>query len=87
MNCPKCANPTTVYDSRSVEKGTVIRRRRKCLTCGHRIRTYEAESYEFGHSVNGRTVLAVDRDALAKAVGRAAQDELIRQAAEPVNQL
>jgi transcriptional repressor NrdR len=30
-----------VIDSRSAKEGTVIRRRRECLECGHRYTTYE----------------------------------------------
>ena len=33
---------TTVVDSRSAQGGTIVRRRRKCLECGHRFTTYEA---------------------------------------------
>ncbi len=42
MRCPKCANQEDkVIDSRASREGAVIRRRRECLSCGHRYTTYE----------------------------------------------
>lgn len=42
MRCPTCENDTTrVIDSRDLENGTSIRRRRECEACGHRFTTYE----------------------------------------------
>ena len=41
MICPKCNAETNVCDSRRVEKGTIVRRRRECPNCGYRFRTYE----------------------------------------------
>ncbi|MCS7198785.1 MAG: transcriptional regulator NrdR [Caldimicrobium sp.] len=42
MKCPKCKEPETrVIDSRSIEDGFTIRRRRECIKCGYRFTTYE----------------------------------------------
>jgi len=42
MRCPKCAHlKDKVVDSRLVQQGAVIRRRRICQACGHRFSTYE----------------------------------------------
>ena len=42
MRCPKCGHlEDKVIDSRSARSGSVIRRRRTCLRCGHRFTTYE----------------------------------------------
>lgn len=42
MRCPGCGNDDTkVVDSRSVEDGAVIRRRRLCCTCERRFTTFE----------------------------------------------
>jgi len=42
MKCPACANmETKVIDSRVVEDGMGIRRRRSCEYCEHRFTTYE----------------------------------------------
>lgn len=42
MKCPFCANVNSqVLESRSVEDGKSIRRRRECLKCDKRFTTYE----------------------------------------------
>jgi transcriptional repressor NrdR len=42
MKCPTCEfEEDKVIDSRSTKEGTVTRRRRECLKCGHRFTTYE----------------------------------------------
>ena len=42
MRCPYCLNKTTkVLDSRDIDEGKSIRRRRECLKCKRRFTTYE----------------------------------------------
>jgi transcriptional repressor NrdR len=42
MKCPYCeSNKTKVIDSRAVEQGSSIRRRRSCPSCGSRFTTFE----------------------------------------------
>jgi transcriptional repressor NrdR len=42
VRCPVCGfEEDKVIDSRSTKEGTVTRRRRECLRCGHRYTTYE----------------------------------------------
>jgi transcriptional repressor NrdR len=42
MRCPKCGcQDDKVIDSRSSREGATIRRRRECISCGHRFTTYE----------------------------------------------
>jgi transcriptional repressor NrdR len=42
VKCPSCEyEEDKVIDSRSTKEGTVTRRRRECLKCGHRYTTYE----------------------------------------------
>ena len=42
MKCPFCSHrDSRVVDSRSVEDGSSIRRRRECINCGKRFTTYE----------------------------------------------
>ena len=42
MHCPRCDNDATrVIDSRDLENGTTIRRRRECEACAYRFTTYE----------------------------------------------
>jgi transcriptional repressor NrdR len=43
MKCPACGlDRDRVVDSRSVQDGRAVRRRRSCLECGHRFTTYES---------------------------------------------
>ncbi len=45
MRCPWCgAVEDRVVDSREVERGEAIRRRRECAACGQRFTTYERAS-------------------------------------------
>ena len=42
MRCPDCsALDDKVVDSRASDDGSAIRRRRECLSCGHRFTTFE----------------------------------------------
>jgi len=42
MRCPKCGcQDDKVIDSRASREGATIRRRRECISCGHRFTTYE----------------------------------------------
>jgi transcriptional repressor NrdR len=42
MRCPRCENDgTRVIDSRDLESGSTIRRRRECEACSYRFTTYE----------------------------------------------
>ena len=42
MKCPNCGNEDSkVVDSRSIQQGTSIRRRRECNVCTYRYTTYE----------------------------------------------
>lgn len=46
MNCQKCGTSTSVCDSRTLNGGKSIRRRRLCGSCGHRFTTYEHAAYD-----------------------------------------
>ena len=57
MNCPFCNNADSqVLESRVVESGTAIRRRRKCSVCDKRFTTYERvrEAYMWVIKKDGR---------------------------------
>jgi transcriptional repressor NrdR len=42
MRCPYCAHPDDrVVDSRELDEGNRVRRRRECLSCARRFTTYE----------------------------------------------
>lgn len=55
MRCPTCDHTEDkVVDSRESEEGRAIRRRRECLSCGHRYTTYERQE-EVGLTVEKRS--------------------------------
>jgi transcriptional repressor NrdR len=41
MDCPRCSARTRVLESRRVEDGAALRRRRECTGCGQRFTSYE----------------------------------------------
>jgi transcriptional regulator NrdR family protein len=46
MKCPYCGHDKDkVVDSRPINEGTAVRRRRKCLSCLKRFTTYEKSNY------------------------------------------
>jgi len=48
MHCPSCqTHDTKVIDSRLLQEGANVRRRRKCDSCGHRFTTYEKFEVHF----------------------------------------
>lgn len=55
MNCPVCNfEDTKVIDSRLVEDGQAVRRRRECQDCGYRFTTYER--------INKRQIVVIKKD-------------------------
>jgi transcriptional repressor NrdR len=71
MRCPFCGSEDTqVKDSRPVEDGTSIRRRRQCTACGARFTTLERVQLRDLVVVkkDGRRV-PFDRDKLARSIG------------------
>src|SRR3954468_18964916 len=55
MRCPKCGcQDDKVIDSRASRDGAAIRRRRQCISCGHRFTTYE--------EVEGGRLMVLKRD-------------------------
>src|SRR5699024_260366 len=72
MYCPACQNDDSrVIDSRSVDEGQAIRRRRECPVCGHRFTTLETPLLTVLKR-NGVTE-AFSRDKLVRGVRRACQ--------------
>jgi transcriptional repressor NrdR len=70
MRCPFCGSEDTqVKDSRPVEDGLAIRRRRQCAACGARFTTFERVQLRELHVVkkDGRRV-PFDRDKLARSI-------------------
>jgi transcriptional repressor NrdR len=75
MRCPFCGSEDTqVKDSRPVEDGTSIRRRRQCASCGARFTTFERVQLRDLVVVkkDGRR-LPFDREKLARSIRIAAR--------------
>ncbi len=73
MKCPKCGNDDDkVLDSRAAREGAAIRRRRECLSCGHRFTTYE--------EIDRDEVMVVKRDGAREPFDRSKVDLSIRRA-------
>lgn len=73
MKCPKCSiDDDKVLDSRSARDGAAIRRRRECLSCGHRFTTYE--------EIDRDEVLVVKSDGSRQPFDRMKVDKAIRHA-------
>ena len=53
MDCTKCNSYTEVIDSRTLSDGH-IRRRRRCLLCGHRFSSVEIPAEEYKQLSNRR---------------------------------
>lgn len=64
MRCPRCEQAgTRVIDSRDLEGGSTIRRRRECEACAHRFTTYERPE--------GARLVVVKRDGRREEFDRA----------------
>lgn len=64
MRCPRCNEVgTRVIDSRDLEGGSTIRRRRECEACAHRFTTYERPE--------GARLVVVKRDGRREEFDRA----------------
>ncbi len=86
--CPACqADETKVVDSRVAEEGAAVRRRRQCLSCGHRFTTFErVDEVPLVVVKSDGTRRAFDRTKIAQGVaaaskGRAVDEALIDQLA------
>lgn len=87
MKCPHCNHPEDhVIDSRPVETGNVIRRRRECLQCSKRFTTYERfEVMPFIVLKSDNRREPFDRNKLREGVARACKNRAI--SAEQIERL
>ncbi len=88
MKCPTCGHPKSdVIDSRPVEEGNSIKRRRECPVCQRRFTTYEVieTSQIFVIKKNGSKEL-FDRNKLLSGVLKACQKRPV-SAEEIVNEI
>lgn len=74
MKCPYCENQKTkVIDSRTIDEGGAIRRRRHCFNCGSRFTTFERREKarsmaKIGVKKRDGDVESFDREKLAKGL-------------------
>ena len=83
MRCPKCGGQDDkVIDSRASKEGSVIRRRRECLSCAHRFTTYEEIEHEelFVVKRDGRREL-FSKEKLVASLKRACQKRPVSEPA------
>ena len=75
MRCPFCSyNDDIVTDSRPVEDGAVIKRRRECTNCHRRYTTYE--------KVEGISLVIIKKDGSRQAYERIKVEKSILKACE-----
>ncbi|MBQ3076415.1 MAG: transcriptional repressor NrdR [Clostridia bacterium] len=75
MKCCFCGHPESrVIDSRPIDEGASIRRRRECASCGRRFTTYETiETVSVMVVKKDRSREAFDREKLLKGLLRACE--------------
>lgn len=87
MKCPFCGNNNTqVIDSREIEQGMMVRRRRKCNHCGMRFTTYESfriivikkdgreEFFDKNKIINGLTTALKKRNVTKDQISKIADE-------------
>ncbi len=90
MKCPACGCPDKklkVIDSRPIEEGNSIRRRRECLECGKRFTTFEMiETSQIFVTKKGGSKELFDRNKLLTGLLKACQKRPVN-AEEIVNEI
>lgn len=91
MRCPHCdERDTRVVDSRDLDEGATIRRRRECAACATRFTTYErVEAARLVVTKRDGTRQEFDRDKLADGLAKAltrrpVRDDAAEQAADAI---
>lgn len=81
MKCPYCSSPETkVIDKRDSDAGSIIRRRRECLSCAKRFTTYErAEVLDLFVIKKDQRREAFDRQKLKRNLMKACEKRPIGQ--------
>lgn len=93
MKCPYCGNAKTrVIDSRAVDEGAAIRRRRHCAKCGSRFTTFERREKSLVSVVKREGAREpYDREKLASGMYKAASkrnvpDEVIERSLDAIEE-
>jgi len=80
MKCPICKKETKVIDSRALEDGAIIRRRRACLWCKFRFSTHEEmELLNFKIRKKDSSLQAYDRNKLLEGIKRSCEKRPVEQ--------
>mgnify|MGYP005838032873 CR=1 FL=1 len=80
MKCPICKKETKVIDSRALEEGSIIRRRRSCRWCKFRFSTHEEmELLNFKIRKKGGALQSYDRNKLLEGIERSCEKRPIKQ--------
>lgn len=95
MKCPLCNNPDSrVLDSRPIDEGASIKRRRECPSCGKRFTTYEVvdtvpiavikrdgrrEFFDKHKLVRGIKIACQKRAVDAEAIANSIEQELMNE--------
>ena len=78
MRCPRCGNEKDkVLESRSNKDGSTIRRRRECLSCGHRFTSYER--------IEDKPIIVIKKDGSRQPFDINKVERGIRQCTEKLN--
>ena len=74
MNCPDCGHAESrVVDSRPINDGDAVRRRRECRDCGFRFTTYERTEWDMQVSKSDGSVEPFSREKLRAGIERAVE--------------
>jgi len=75
VKCPKCGfDDTKVLESRILDSGRSLRRRRSCMACNYRFTTYEREeSFAFSVAKKDGRVEPYNRDKIFRSIQIACQ--------------
>lgn len=74
MHCPDCGNETSrVVDSRPIDGGTAIRRRRECQACEFRFTTYERTEWDVQVKKSDGAIEPFSRAKLRAGIERAVE--------------
>jgi transcriptional repressor NrdR len=74
MNCPDCGHAgSRVVDSRPINDGDAVRRRRECRDCGFRFTTYERTEWDVQVNKSDGSVEPFSREKLRAGIERAVE--------------
>lgn len=66
MKCPVCGDKTKTIDSRGCDERKKVRRRKMCLTCGHRFSTIEMPEEAYENAMSCLKIINIMKDVVEK---------------------